>query len=139
MRSINYAFCFHQLVHELYSHTKNFFFTLRLFSLKSRMPTPIAEIVKSGICRTSAKGISRPYPSLFFYPGLNSQPIHSADKFPQITTTLKQNFDIIRKEYLDFYKLHASDYTMQQDEHKLHNGQWEWNSYLLKGMSYFID
>jgi len=44
-----------------------------------------AQIIKSGLCRTTAK--CRPNPTMFFMPGLNTQPWYG-DVFDQHCTTV---------------------------------------------------
>lgn len=90
-----------------------------------------AEIFQSAICRTRV-GVARPAPSLFYYPGLNSKAVHSLDNFKELTATLKENQAAILNEYQQYKLKHASDY-ITNSEHKLHKGDWQWNSYILKG------
>jgi Aspartyl/Asparaginyl beta-hydroxylase len=106
----------------------------------------VATIVKSAILKTKV-GVHRPSPSLFFYPGLNSRPVYDWDSARpndnEVTTrilssygdTLRRNLPTILEEYA---KIRAStggqsDYKLTADEHKLHDGNWDWNSYVLKG------
>jgi aspartyl/asparaginyl beta-hydroxylase (cupin superfamily) len=91
-----------------------------------------ATILQSGICVTNA--FPRPRPSLFFFPGLHSQPIYSHEDF-QHSDMLTSSHSTILKEYLNWRSIPSvkSDYEMNTNEHKLHNGVWDWNSYILKG------
>jgi aspartate beta-hydroxylase len=90
-----------------------------------------ATLVKSALCRTTAK--YRPNPSLFFYPGLTSAPWHDASQFPWYET-LKKNHSIIKDEYVAMRKTEAkSDYVTKSNEHTLHQGEWDWFSYIAKG------
>lgn len=94
-----------------------------------------AEIIQSGLCRTRV-GAHRPCPSLFYYPGLNSRPVYPANFNPQfqnISKSLRDNFDTIKAEYHQLRKTIQNDYKLVTDEHKLHEGDWYWNSYILKG------
>lgn len=95
----------------------------------------MAEIIQSGLCRTRV-GTHRPCPSLFFYPGLNSRPIYPTNFSPQfqhISKTLRDNLHTIKAEYNKLRSLVPNDYKLVPDEHKLHQGDWNWNSYILKG------
>jgi aspartate beta-hydroxylase len=102
-----------------------------------------ANIFKSAICRTNTSGIYRPAPSLFFFPGLKARPWWRARDLP-VARILEENFPAIREEYLALeeetqngYKLKAdaaSDYAMKKSEHALHQGDWDWVSYISKGV-----
>jgi len=96
-----------------------------------------AEIIQSGLCRTRGlPGIHRPAPSLFFYPGLNSCPIYPSNFNPQfqhISKILNENLHVIRDEYHTLRSTVKNDYKLVTDEHTLHQGDWNWNSYILKG------
>jgi aspartyl/asparaginyl beta-hydroxylase (cupin superfamily) len=91
-----------------------------------------ATIIQSGLCRTNA--YPRPKPSLFYFPGLHSQPIYQSTDFKH-SATLQANHPTILREYLHWRGLPnvRSDYEMKFNEHQLHSGSWEWNSYILKG------
>ena len=104
------------------------------------------ELVQSAMCIANVKNVSRPKPSLFFYPGLNSKPIYEYEhgsvksrslesNLLWIANVLKQNYSSILSEYENLRIVQPSgDYKLLIDEHKLHNGEsWEWNSYILKG------
>jgi len=91
-----------------------------------------ASIFQSAILRTKFGG--RPNPSLFYFPGLASKPIWDAAQHPElksIAERLQANKKTILDEYKHVRSKATSDY--QIDEHKLHSGKWEWNSYVLKG------
>ena len=96
-----------------------------------------ATIIQSSICKTNT--FPRPIPSLFYFPGLNSQAIYPLNSinFPFFSTKNSQDFTLILKEYLTWKEKlslsNQSDYQVIKDEHKLHSGQWDWNSYILKG------
>lgn len=94
------------------------------------MSTRAATLIQSAICKTTS--IARPAPSLFYFPGLVSKPVHSASDF-KFYDILRQNIDVLRDEYTALRKISTSDYSMTSNEHKLHQGSWEWNSYILKG------
>ncbi len=109
------------------------------------MSIPGANLIQSSILKTYVRSSKfRPSPTVFNYPGLNYTPIYNPQNFKQ--------FDLIsdilmgyKKEILnDFNNIHESgklknDYNTskssnnEKDEHRLHEGKWEWNSYLIKG------
>lgn len=91
----------------------------------------LATVLQSAICRTKVR--HRPAPSMFYFPGLTTDPVFAPNHFP-VTDVLEQNFDVILKEYknLRASKIAGSDY-LSNDEHKLHSGKWDWNSYVIKG------
>ena len=94
-----------------------------------------ADIIQTGLCRTRV-GVHRPKPSLFIYPGLRAKPVWKAEKDSQlsnIASTLQSNHHIILQEYHNYRLVKTNDYNTDGDEHKLHNGEWSWNSYILKG------
>lgn len=93
----------------------------------------------------------RPTPTLFFFPGLDSRPWHDASKFPALHQ-LEANRDAIQREYLALRDLRkataaaaattdgtntneqpASDYNVNDKEHQLHQGEWDWLSYVTQG------
>lgn len=103
-----------------------------------------ATILRSAICRTRV--FPRPAPSLFTFPGLSSRPIYEWDSqsasdyawkdvFSSYSMILSANYDTIRLEYEKIRREcgEKSDYNIGSDEHKLHHGGWDWNSYILKG------
>ena len=84
------------------------------------MHEPAAILVKSAICRTAVKSVSRPYPTLFYYPGelhsfyqlcfqrihilykpsgLTSKKIHDAKSFP-FYEKLKQSCPAFLEDFL---------------------------------------
>lgn len=67
-------------------------------------------------------------------PGLNSQPFHDTKAFPWIKV-LEENFPLIKREYTNLvqHKKVPSDYDMSTEHTKLHSGEWDWHSYILKG------
>lgn len=113
----------------------------RLFS--SDAPPTNCDIVKGpSLLRTTAH---RPRPSLLFLPGLRSlpfwtqceadQPTAVAYNDPQITQAVKhleENVETIRQEYLKVASKLPSDYQTDT-EHTLHQGTWDWHSYMTKG------
>ena len=94
-----------------------------------------ADIIQTGLCRTRV-GVHRPKPSLFIYPGLRAKPVWKAEKDSQlsnIASTLQTNYHIILQEYHNYRLIKSNDYNTDGDEHKLHSGEWNWVSYILKG------
>lgn len=83
----------------------------------------------------------RPAPSLFVFPGIGSKPIYDTESdtkiFQRYSDVLTKNYDLILNEYQSALKRNnnviESDYALNNDEHKLNNGEWLWNSYILKG------
>lgn len=91
----------------------------------------MANILKTGVCRTSAA--YRPAPSLFYFPGLTSKPWHDPADFAW-AKSLRKNFPLIKAEYLAIREAKLeSDYLVGQGEHTLHQGKWDWFSYVTKG------
>jgi aspartyl/asparaginyl beta-hydroxylase (cupin superfamily) len=93
-----------------------------------------AQLFQSAICRTNSA--YRPNPSLFYFPGLNTQPVWSNKLFPAIVEILQRKHDTLLKEYLQLVDRYPkSDYDAgHEDQHKkLHKGDWEWHSYIIKG------
>ena len=91
-----------------------------------------ATIVQSAVCKTNI--VSRPVPSLFYFPGLNTRPIFPTEAFP-FAADLQAMAPTILEEFNNLKSLTSSpsDYKLNKDEHELHKGNWEWNSYILKG------
>jgi aspartate beta-hydroxylase len=105
--------------------------------------TPLATIFQSAMCRTRVR--HRPWPSLFFFPGLATKPIwhhqdqniHAQDILNnknhfRFLNELEASYNDILKEYYNLKSLEMkSDYG--GDDKKLHKGQWDWLSYVQKG------
>jgi aspartyl/asparaginyl beta-hydroxylase (cupin superfamily) len=71
---------------------------------------------------------------MFFFPGLNTQPVWSNALFPDIVQTLKENKGVILAEYQTLLKnCPKSDYEVEYQHKRLHQGNWDWHSYVLKG------
>lgn len=71
---------------------------------------------------------------MFFFPGLNTQPVWSNDLFPDIVQALKENKNTILDEYQTLLKnCPKSDYEVEDQHKRLHQGNWDWHSYVLKG------
>jgi aspartyl/asparaginyl beta-hydroxylase (cupin superfamily) len=88
-----------------------------------------ATILQSALCRTSVR--HRPSPSLFLFPGLSARPVWPSNLFQAHTDLLNNNFQTILNEYNQIHALRGSDYGVE--EHKLHDGKWDWHSYISKG------
>ena len=107
-------------------------------------PPPTCDVVQGpNLLRTPA---ARPSPSLMFLPGLRSLPFWTSPDYtrvaygdPMVTHVveyLEKNADTIRAEYLEQQKETnklppTNDYHDHQKS--LHEGKWEWFSYLNKG------
>lgn len=91
-----------------------------------------ATIIQSALCKTRVR--PRPIPSIFFFPGLNTSPIfnNNNQQFAIIVKTLSENTSIIMEEYLQLKSRRKVD-NYDTGEHKLHQGRWEWHSYIDKG------
>lgn len=90
----------------------------------------LATILQSAVCRTRVK--HRPAPSLFYFPGLSTKPVFDVSQFTW-AKELESKKDAILQEYKTLRaKKPDSDYATME-EHKLHEGKWDWNSYILKG------
>jgi hypothetical protein len=80
--------------------------------------------------RTSA--FHRPSPSLFFYPGLNTQPFYKPENF-SFTKDFESNLATIQKEYRQLrteYGDKFNDYTTIDKETTLNKGAWKWMNYI---------
>ena len=102
-----------------------------------------AMLVQGSILRTRTSKF-RPAPSIFTYPGLSSTKPFWTESFysnhTDIVHILESNYDVILKEYHGLKCIHKKDNTLtsnhsdyKDDHHKLHSGQWDWHSYILKG------
>ena len=110
-------------------------------------PPPISANVVQGpsLLQTS---VPRSSPSLMFLPGLRSLPFWTsydassdtnriAYQDPTLTKVLhhlEANVDLIRDEYNRVAPTLESDYKHDAaNEHSLHQGTWDWHSYMTKG------
>eukprot|EP00644_Phytophthora_capsici_P000542 jgi/Phyca11/525709/estExt2_fgenesh1_pm.C_PHYCAscaffold_40274 len=102
-----------------------------------------AALLRSALCLTTAK--PRPSPTLFCFPGLESAPWHDTSKFEWVKH-LEANRETITNEFLALKQqrdamatnttasdAEASDYKVYDKEHQLHQGQWDWLSYVTQG------
>lgn len=90
-------------------------------------------LLKSAVIRVNNS--LRPFPTLFFFPGLRSSPIWNTKDF-KTCQILEENYSIIKKEFLDATKNNLNlenDYKLGDHEKSLHKGNWEWFSYITKG------
>jgi len=97
----------------------------------------MATIIQSAMLKI-ASNLRRPSPSIFYYPGLSSPaPLIPARLFPKITSTLKGAHDDILKEFMAYKKnkdiLNENTFEHDHEHRTLHNGRWDWKSYILKG------
>ncbi|CAM9560723.1 unnamed protein product [Choristocarpus tenellus] len=92
-----------------------------------------ATILQSAICRTRAARF-RPKPTMFYFPGLSSNPWHDP-RGQKWCHDLESNVQTIKAEYSNLVRGKGvqSDYDVKDQEHKLHSGGWDWHSYVLKG------
>jgi aspartyl/asparaginyl beta-hydroxylase (cupin superfamily) len=91
---------------------------------------PLATILKSAVCRTRVR--QRPAPSMFYFPGLSSSPTLDPKKFA-CTDILMSKVGEITDEYQNLRAMRPKSDYITQDDHKLHSGKWDWNSYMIKG------
>jgi aspartate beta-hydroxylase len=104
----------------------------------------LATVVQSALFRTRGLSRTRPFPSKLVYPGLSGgQPLWNTymEKYhSHIGATLRENYDAIREDYENLRTEseasnaiagNKSDYV--DDEHRLHTGDWDWQSYMQKG------
>ena len=97
-----------------------------------------ANIFRSGVLRTTGRdAVRRPAPSLFAFLGLEAHPWHATcagtlhgDGW---ATALEAETCAIRDEYVKLRSTTESDYELKGDEHSLHDGKWEWRSFIKKG------
>jgi aspartyl/asparaginyl beta-hydroxylase (cupin superfamily) len=124
--------------------------TIRCFSEEQppKLDKPCDVVQGPNLLRTA---VHRPSPSLMFLPGLRSLPFWTSVQGdenrvaygdPVVTSAveyLQANVETIRNEYLSVVamaaedKKLASDYTDTGHQQQLHQGKWEWHSYLNKG------
>ena len=77
----------------------------------------------------------RPYPSLFYFPGIRSNPFWDSNEFRAIKI-LEENYSIIKQEFFEAknnFNL-ENDYKMTDHDKSLHKGSWEWFSFISKGI-----
>ena len=93
---------------------------------------PLAKIFASKILRTNVK--ARPYPSLFYFPGLESKPFHDPYKL-HFTKDFEENLGTIQDEYKSLRRAYGSndDYEKVEGEKTLNQGGWHWMNYIAKG------
>ncbi|TFJ85380.1 hypothetical protein NSK_003339 [Nannochloropsis salina CCMP1776] len=81
-----------------------------------------ATIIKSGMLKTNAGVLPRPSPSLFYFPGITSKPVHNATQF-HWARVLEEEYATIKQEFMGLKSLQIdSDYKRQDGEHSLHHG-----------------
>jgi Aspartyl/Asparaginyl beta-hydroxylase len=115
----------------------------------------VGDIIKGpSLLRTSMSRRYRPGPSLLYLPGLRSLPYWSQynpsttphtkiayqnQEIMEVVQYLESNYEIILNEYQTTQTSSKgnttpiNDYQTDQEHHTLHEGQWDWHSYMLKG------
>eukprot|EP00347_Sterkiella_histriomuscorum_P020745 403336636 len=92
-----------------------------------------AKLFARQVLRTNV--YSRPNPSLFFVPGLNTKPYYDNHSQFGFVKDFEQNYETIKKEYLALKESYGDqdDYKKIQNEHTLNKGGWSWMNYVSKG------
>ena len=106
----------------------------------------VADLFRTAILRTSVAGVYRPQPSVFFLPGLRSQPFWSNNDcggaLAKSLARLEENVGVVRAEYEALAAgggataaggAAGGDYEVGVGEHTLHDGRWDWHSYIQGG------
>lgn len=97
-----------------------------------------ARIVQSAMCNLA----NRQRPTLFFVPSLRASPVWTLADLPapqqRGLRALQASAQRLLAEYDAMQTTMPSDYstrdaTRQDGEHKLHEGAWDWHSYVKKG------
>lgn len=92
-----------------------------------------AKVFKSAILRINST--LRPYPTLFYFPGIRSNPFWDKTNIKSVKV-LEDNYNIIKEEFSkiqqDKIKV-ENDYKITDHDKFLHKGDWEWYSYISKG------
>jgi len=110
-------------------------------SSSSQPPPTYCDVVQGpSLLRTP---VARPSPTLLFLPGLRSLPFwtnqdHSKIAYgdpivSKVVEHLESNVDRIRNEYIKVAPTMKSDYEATDHNSSLHEGNWDWHSYLNKG------
>eukprot|EP00750_Incisomonas_marina_P015133 INCI18091.1.p1 GENE.INCI18091.1~~INCI18091.1.p1 ORF type:complete len:257 (-),score=19.86 INCI18091.1:365-1135(-) len=106
-------------------------------SFRTKQGRYLAQVFKSAVLRTNAPDPVRPNPSLFILPGLTARPWHDPQDacFAPWVREVEAHSEAISAEYHSLVAREdvKSDYEVTDTEHKLHNGTWDWYSYVLKG------
>lgn len=120
-----------------------------------------AKLVKSAACKVNT--FLRPYPSLFYYPGLTSHHVWTKEllKYNQnyhlqenmnknidhelsknysnilnLINKLEENYELFYNDYKNCMMKNINlqnNYSLINNEHKLHKGEWIWYNYITKG------
>jgi aspartyl/asparaginyl beta-hydroxylase (cupin superfamily) len=96
-----------------------------------------SKLLKSAVLRTN--NIKRPYPTLFYFPGIRSHAFWGNSTLTNNIKSLKlleNNYKTIKEEYLQVIQTNKNlenDYKYTDQEKYLHQGDWEWYSYISKG------
>lgn len=94
-----------------------------------------SKLIKSAILRMNNS--LRPYPTLFYFPGIKSSPFWNSSDFKSVKI-LEESYEIIKNEFANAMINNKNlqlenDYKMSDHEKSLHKGNWEWFSYISKG------
>lgn len=100
------------------------------------MPKAMAKLFASKVLRTNV--LHRPYPSLFYFPGLASKTFHKVSDFPSLNNfdqDFQENLDIVQAEYLSLRRAYKEagdrdDYVKIENEKTLDEGSWHWMNYI---------
>ncbi|KAG8460169.1 hypothetical protein KFE25_014314 [Diacronema lutheri] len=98
-----------------------------------------ATIVSSAILTL---GRHRQRPTLFYVPSLRAAPVWSVADLPEphraplyaleaAAPEILAEYDVLRADVSSDYS--TADPTRQEGEHRLHEGEWSWHSYVKKG------
>jgi aspartate beta-hydroxylase len=93
-----------------------------------------SKLLKSAILRTN--NIIRPYPTLFYFPGIRSKAFWDQERTEFKTISiLEKNYKKIKDEYMNVINntKMENDYKFTDHEKFLHQGNWEWFNYISKG------
>lgn len=96
-----------------------------------------ATIVQSALFRTRGLTRHRPFPTKMVYPGLSGQHPLWTDNIEQchsdICEALRANYSAIREDYENLMAAASERSDYVDEEHRLHSGDWDWQSYMKKG------
>lgn len=112
-------------------------------------PLSSADVASSDVVQGPAvlkTRVHRPSPSLINLPGLRSLPFWTSLRengenriaygdpmLQRVVGFLEENATIIRDEYVSNHEQLPSDYDFRTEHDTLHQGQWDWHSYMTKG------
>lgn len=101
-------------------------------SSKSTLNLVETKLIKSAVCRVNT--FSRPFPTLFYFPGLTSKQVWDKNTSKSVKI-LEDNYNTIKQEFISASNSNSlsNDYTLIDKEQSLHKGSWEWYSMISKG------